>query len=114
MRRTALSRTSCLIMAGVIEYCLNEDIDQLAVISEMYLLPRFLQLGLHPKPLGLPETIAGVATLAYTLTPSVQALDKIKAIHGFDGTVLKKDGITRPAVKIPAVAARHTSQIAQT
>jgi acyl-homoserine lactone synthase len=98
MRRTALSRTSCLIMAGVVEYCLEENIDQLAVVSEMYLLPRFMQLGLRPKPLGLPETIEGVATLAYTLNPSEEALDNIKAIHGFNGSVLKKNGITRPAV----------------
>jgi acyl-homoserine lactone synthase len=112
MRRTALSRTSCLIMAGVVEYCLDEGIDQLAVVSEMYLLPRFMQLGLHPKPLGLPETIDGVATLAYTLAPSEEALDKIKAIHGFGSTVLERDGITRPAVNMPTVAEHSTRRSA--
>jgi acyl-homoserine lactone synthase len=109
MRRTALSRTSCLIMAGVVEYCLEEGIDQLAVVSEMYLLPRFMQLGLHPKPLGLPETIEGVATLAYTLKPSDAALHNIKVIHGFDGPVVKKNGITRPAVSTTSNIARQTA-----
>ncbi len=97
-RRNALSPTTCIIIAGMVEYCLDEGIDQLAVVSEMFFLPLFLELGLQPKPLGLPETIEGVPTVAYTLVPSEEALEKIREVHGFTAPVLAKSGITHPAV----------------
>jgi acyl-homoserine lactone synthase len=98
-RRHALSRTTCIIVAGMVEYCLEEGIDQLAVVSEMFFLPLFLELGLQPKPLGLPDDIEGVPTIAYTLVPSDEALAKIRDVHGFEAPVLAKSGITRPAVR---------------
>ena len=79
----ALSVTTCHIIAGIVEYCHDHDIDQLAVVSEVYLLPRFLALGLKPEPLGLPEVIDRAPTVAYTLEPSEEALAKIRAVHGF-------------------------------
>jgi acyl-homoserine lactone synthase len=105
-RRHALSRTTCVIIAGMVEYCLEEGIEQLAVVSEMFFLPLFLGLGLQPEPLGLPDDIEGVPTLAYTLTPSEEALEKIREVHGFTAPVLAKAGITRPAVR-PVL--RHAS-----
>jgi acyl-homoserine lactone synthase len=107
-RRHTLSRTTCIIIAGMVEYCLDEGIDELAVVSEMFFLPLFLGLGLQPKPLGLPDDIEGVPTIAYTLVPSEEALEKIREVHGFETPVLAKSGITRPAVRpvLPQTSAR--------
>jgi acyl-homoserine lactone synthase len=94
----AMSVTSTHIMAGMVEFCLDHGIDQLAVVSEMYWLPRFLALGLRPQPLGLPQDIENTPTIAYTLAPSRNALAKIRAVHGFNGPSLVQVGMNARVV----------------
>jgi acyl-homoserine lactone synthase len=107
----ASNKTSCLIMAGVMEYCLAEGIDQLVAISEAYWIPRFLELRLNPRPLGLPRQIERTSTLCYTLEPSEIALEKLRLVHGFAHSVLVRTGIEQPAVRhraeVNTATARH-------
>lgn len=94
----AMSPASCHIMAGMVEFCLSEGIETLAVVSEAYWLPRFMGLGFDPKLLGLPHTVEGVATVAYTMTPSEEVLRRVRAIHDFRAPSLVRRGITLPSV----------------
>jgi acyl-homoserine lactone synthase len=92
----AMSPTSCHVMAGMVEFCLGEGINQLAVVSEAYWLPRFMGLGFKPELLGLPQTIEGTPTVAYTMTPSEDVLGRIREIHDFRRPSLVRHNLTKP------------------
>jgi acyl-homoserine lactone synthase len=94
----AMSVTSTHIMAGMVEFCLDHGIEQLAVVSELYWLPRFLALGLVPEPLGLPQAVENIPTIAYTLAPSEEALATIRGVHGFKSRSLTQIGISSSVV----------------
>jgi acyl-homoserine lactone synthase len=91
----AMSPTSCHIMAATVEFCLEQGIEQLVLVSEAYWLPRFMGLGLKPNLLGLPEVIEGAPTVAYTLAPSADALFRIRNVHGFRTPSLVTRGMIR-------------------
>jgi acyl-homoserine lactone synthase len=94
----AMSVISTQIMAGMVEFCLDHGIEQLAVVSELYWLPRFLALGLAPEPLGLPQAVENIPTLAYTLVPTEEALATIRGVHGFAARSLTQVGISASVV----------------
>lgn len=56
-RRGRDSKVLHAVMAGMLEYCLREDITAITVVMETWWMPRFLELGWEVKPLGLPTMI---------------------------------------------------------
>lgn len=84
----AISAVSCIIMCGVQEYCLQNGIRQLSIVTEPFWICRFLELGWNPKPLGSPIRWQGMDVVGITVDVSVEALETTRALRGFRSPVL--------------------------
>ncbi len=103
-RRTG--RTDCRLLAGIQEYCLEEDIAEVTAVVEMWWLPRWQQVGFKVRPLGLPHTIEGQPCIAAAIQISQESLDHVRRFAGLRGSCLVRDGHLPPfRDRIPHVAA---------
>src|SRR5436190_2065437 len=59
-----IGRTAGTVICGVLECCLDEGVEALTALIEMWWLPRFHDMGWKVKPLGLPELVAGEWSVA--------------------------------------------------
>jgi acyl-homoserine lactone synthase len=84
----AISDVACSIMCGVQEYCLNEDIARLSIVTEPFWIPRFVRLGWNPQPLGLPIQWQGMEVVGITVDISAGALRRTRQVRGLQQTVL--------------------------
>jgi acyl-homoserine lactone synthase len=105
----AMSYTSCMIMSGVLEYALEARLSKLVIIGEVFWLPRFLELGWNPVPLGLPQTIERASTLAFTVTPSRDALLATRAIHDIQASVLVSKTVSPMISPPPGIRSNMSS-----
>lgn len=79
------------ILCAVLELCLEEGIGTITGVMDAWLLPRFLDLGWKPEPLGLPVEIDGTPAIAVALTPSRAALETTRRIRGIvDGCLVRR------------------------
>lgn len=93
----AMSEVACIIMCGVQEYCLNQGVRQLSIVTEPFWIPRFLRLGWEPKPLGLPIEWQGMEVVAIAVSVSEAALSTTREMRGIRQTVLATPIETRLA-----------------
>jgi acyl-homoserine lactone synthase len=84
----AISEVACSIMCGVQEYCLDQGIRQLSIVTEPFWIPRFLRLGWEPKPLGLPIEWQGMEVVGITVNASEAALAQTRQVRGIRRSVL--------------------------
>lgn len=81
------------IFCGLIEFCLDEDIDQLSFVFEAWWLPRLQELGWVVKPLGLPGLIANEWWLAATVDIDNRMYAQTRAFFRVDGPVTVRNGL---------------------
>jgi acyl-homoserine lactone synthase len=84
----AMNLIACQIWCGVLEYALSHAIEKLVIVGEAFLLPRFLGLGWHPEPLGIPQSIDNIGVVAFTVEPSYRALELTRKHRDIEGSVL--------------------------
>jgi acyl-homoserine lactone synthase len=99
----AISDVACTIMCGVQEYCLENEISQLSIVTEPIWISRFLGLGWNPKPLGLPIRWQGMDVIGITVDISESALRETQQVRGISESVLVHEGARDPR---PAAVAR--------
>jgi acyl-homoserine lactone synthase len=75
-------------MCGVQEYCLENGIVKLSIVTEPFWIPRFARLGWNPKPLGLPIHWHGMEVVGITVDIAETALRQTRQIRNFSGPVL--------------------------
>jgi acyl-homoserine lactone synthase len=77
------------VLAGMLEYCLREEITAITVVMETWWLPRFLELGWEVKPLGLPAVIDGMSCVGTMISVTEAAWRNTLAFRGIRGPVLE-------------------------
>lgn len=87
------------VLCGMLEYCLDEGIHALSVISVAWWLPRLQEMGWEPQPLGLPECIDSEWALALLIPISEETLAATRAFHGIERSVLVRRGLQRAAIE---------------
>jgi acyl-homoserine lactone synthase len=96
-----VSPVTLIIRTAIQEFCLSENIEQLTLLVAVALLPNFLELGWNPQPLGLPTRLWDTSCVAAMLDISEVALRKTQAAAGVTGSMLVRQGITRPLLPVP-------------
>lgn len=84
------------VMAGMLEYCLREEITAITVVMETWWLPRFLELGWEVKPLGLPAMIENMNCVGTKISVTEAACQNTLAFKGLTGPVLEEHRFLRP------------------
>ena len=92
-----IGRTAGTVICGVLECCLDEGVEALTALIEMWWLPRFHDMGWKVKPLGLPELVAGEWSVAVLMPIDQHTLASTRAFHRIDGPVRAKQGQQRVA-----------------
>ncbi len=92
----AMSNTTSVIYCGIQEYCLSEGIDRISIVTEPVWLPRFLELGWNPVPLGLAIDHKSGPVIGITVDVSEEILAHTREIRGIASPVLVKSGIVTP------------------
>ncbi len=87
-----ISPVASAIMCGIQEYGLSKGAEAVSIVLETYWLPRFLEAGWNPRPLGLPETIDGEPTTAILCDVSEEVLEATRALRGIAAPVLRARG----------------------
>jgi acyl-homoserine lactone synthase len=62
--RTMGGQTRGMVICGVLEHCLDNGVEALTALVEMFWLPLFHGMGWKLIPLGLPELISGEWSVA--------------------------------------------------
>ncbi|GGK36767.1 acyl-homoserine-lactone synthase [Salinarimonas ramus] len=86
-------RTDCMMLAAVMEYCLDEGISAMTAVVEMWWLPRWQQAGFVTRPLGLPVEIEGQDCLAVEILVREETLARVSRLAGLKGSVLRRTGL---------------------
>lgn len=71
------------LLAAVQEFCLNVGIASITAVIEMWWLPRFHEAGFVVHPLGLPQPVENVPTLAIQIDIRRDSLDRARALANF-------------------------------
>lgn len=87
------------VMAGMLEYCLREDIAAITVVMETWWLPRFLELGWEVKPLGLPAMIENMNCVGTMISVTEAAWQNTLAFKGLAGPVLQEQRSLPPPAR---------------
>ena len=101
-RERRMGRTDCKLLAAVQQYCLEEGIDRLTAVVEMWWLPRWQQAGFDVRPLGLPHLIQGEPTAAVSIQISERSLEAVQRLGG-----LKHQTLTRHMMEPAQERAHH-------
>lgn len=92
-KRGSDSKTFHMVLAGMMEFCLDEGINFITVVMETWWLPRFLDLKLRARPLGLPEQVEDMLVVATIIEVSEETLTAVKALKNIEGSVLVRRGL---------------------
>ena len=80
----AYSRVGSEIMCAIIEYCIAKNINMITALVDAWWVPRFLDCGWNPEPLGLPSMVDGSPVVVLALYPSEHALKTTRSIRNID------------------------------
>jgi acyl-homoserine lactone synthase len=86
------------LFAGILEFCLDEEIHSLTGVVEIWALPFFSELGWIVQPLGLPQLIANSWTLGVRLDVSQKPLQCIYDRRRIAGPVLVRRNLPRQLI----------------
>jgi acyl-homoserine lactone synthase len=103
---SASPRIESVIMAGTMEYALLEGLSQFTIVMETWWLPRFMDMGWNPRPLGLPVDINGMSCVGVTVDVSEEAWRDTCAGRSIAGTVLAWNGVSPSLRAMPGRLAR--------
>jgi len=79
--RTMGGQTRGMVICGVLEHCLDNDITGLTALIEMFWLPLFHSMGWNLTPLGPPELINGEWSIAVKMAINENTLASTRAFH---------------------------------
>jgi len=99
---SAMSSTTGRIYCAIQEYCLSENISRLSIVTEPVWIPRFLELGWNPIPLGLPIQHESGPVVGITVDVSEAILSNTRSVRGISRPVLVKRHISVPSVSADA------------
>ena len=99
VKERRFGRTDCMMLAAVMDFCLQENITSMTAVVEMWWLPRWQQAGFKTRPLGLPVEIEGQPCLAVEIFVSEETLARTSRLAGLKGSVLSHRGLTGPAIR---------------
>lgn len=103
-RRGPGSKVLHTVLAGMLEYCLREDVRSITVVMETWWLPRFLELDWHVRPLGLPAVIDGMDCVGCEISVTEASWRNTLAFAGIRGSVLSSTRSRLPGDRKPAHA----------
>ena len=102
----AISPVASALMCAVQEFCLAEGIEQVQIMLETFWIPRFIEIGWNPQPLGLPEMVAGEPVAAVLCDVGEEVLQRTRQIRGVTGPALRARGSwRRPGDELPVLRA---------
>lgn len=84
-----------LLLCGVMEYGLEEGMSQFTIVLETWWLPRLQDRGWRVTPLGLPEDIDGMSTIAVAVEVADDSVVQLRQDQGITGTLLVRQGLER-------------------
>lgn len=93
----ALSPTTGAIICGLFEYLLAIDCASLHAVGETWWMPRFIGLGLEPRPLGMPFDHEHYSLVGFTIVPSAEKVVRMKEIYGFGDHRFYRPSLDRAA-----------------
>lgn len=96
--RTMGGQTRGMVICGVLEHCLDNGIDGLTALVEMFWLPLFHAMGWKLIPLGPPELISGEWSVAVKMPIDKTTLESTRAFHGITGRAIVANQLTSVAV----------------
>jgi acyl-homoserine lactone synthase len=97
-----------LILCGFMQYCLEEGIRALNVVTETFWLPRFIGLGWKLQVLGEPIDHDGLSICASNIVVTDRTVAAMSAHYGIARPNLIRRGLTRAPIHPPL----HPMQIA--
>lgn len=80
----AYSRVGSEIMCAIIEYCMIKEIKMITALVDAWWVPRFLDCGWNPEPLGLPSMVDGSPVVVLALYPTEHALKTTRFVRKID------------------------------
>lgn len=83
-----------LLLWGIMEYGLEEGLSQFTIVLETWWLPRLQDRGWRVTPLGLPEDIDGMSTIAVAVEVADASVIQLRQ-RGITGTPLVRRGLER-------------------
>ena len=86
----AAERVRQHLAVGIIEYGLARGIGYFTALIPMTSLPAMLSIGWDCAPLGLPQTVDGVATAPLAITVDAAMARRLRDISGFGGLLLQR------------------------
>ena len=103
------------MLCAVMEYCVAEGITWIGGVQETYWLPRWQDFGWEVQPLGLPQPVDGVSTVAAFMKADGPALEAIRAVTDIDRSQIIHRGprcsfLPEPPVRFPNHSEERASQ----
>jgi acyl-homoserine lactone synthase len=84
----ARPRIEDLLLCAVMEYGLEEGMSQFTIVLETWWLPRLQKRGWRVVPLGLPEDIDGMSTIAVAVEVHEDSVVQLQRQQGITGGLL--------------------------
>ncbi len=101
-KQNGYAEAGSAVMASLMLYALEEGIEQISVVMETYWLHRFLEVGWHCVPLGLPEVIDGSWTTATLIDVSRQSIESLCKVRNINEPELVRSCVMKPAKQLHA------------
>jgi acyl-homoserine lactone synthase len=103
------SKVGSSVIAGMIDYGLQEGLSGISVVMNTFWLPKFQRYGWRVRPLGMPDVHEGEWLVAVMIDVTPEALAGIQSACGLERcSTLVRRGSVRPFIPdrqdVPAVA----------
>lgn len=87
------------VLCGGLEFLLGEEATGFTLVTEAWWLARTYSWGWKLAPLGMPALIDGQWLVASYVPVDNETLQATRRHYGIEGSVIVRNGITRPAVR---------------
>jgi acyl-homoserine lactone synthase len=98
-RNTPAGCATGKILCGGLEFLLGEEAAGFTLVTEAWWLARTHSWGWKLAPLGMPALIDGEWLVASYVPVDYETLQVTRHRYGVEGSVVVRNGITRPAVR---------------
>jgi acyl-homoserine lactone synthase len=103
-----------VLCAGMIEYCLANDVRQITSVIDTFLLKLMLSMDWSVRPLGIPRPYPEGEAVAVIVDITPEMLDSTRLAKGVVGSVLARPGFERAripaAIRTQAIVPAHLLQ----
>lgn len=101
--RRALGRsgTQGRMACAVMEYCLDEGIEMVGGIQQLYFLDRWERFGWDMEIAGMPERVGGEWCVVAYIRVTEEALQRGRTLCGLSGPIVERKGQQQAFVRAP-------------